>query len=418
MSIGNVLTSSLSGLTAQAHYLGDIANNISNSNTIGYKASLTDFSTLVDESGGEGADPGGVSVSTRFAVAQQGVLETTTSPTDLAIQGNGFFVVSQPSGPTELTRAGSFVPDSSGYLVNTAGLRLMGYGVGNANQAPVANGTAGLVPITVNMTGQQATATTAGKLTMNLPAANPVNPGPLPSTNSATASYDAKTSLVAYDSLGAPQTIDLYTAKTASNTWELTAFDRSTASAGGGFPYGSGPLASMTLNFDPTNGALANPSPQALSISIPNGQTLNLDLSGTTQLASNFNVEAATVNGNAPSSVASLNISSSGQVYEVYQNGAQTLTYQIPLATVTSPDNLTAGSGNAYTVGPESGNIQIGTPGTSGFGVLASKSLEQSTIDVSQELTNMIEAQRNYTANSKVLQTGATMLDTIMNIIR
>ena len=372
----------------------------------------------MDETTSGLSDPGGVSVSTRFAVTQQGVLETTTSPTDLAIQGNGFFVVSDSGGQTNLTRSGSFVPDSNGYLANTAGLRLMGYGVSNSNQAPVANGPAGLVPITVNTTGQQATASTTGTLTVNLPAGNSINAGPLPSTNLANASYDAKTSLVTFDNLGGQKTIDIYTAKTASNTWEIAAYDRSTASAGGGFPYSSGPLGTKTLTFNASNGSLSGASPQTFGIPVPNGQTLNLDLSGTTQLAGNFNVGSASVNGNAPSSVSGLDISSTGQVYEVYQNGAQELTYQIPLANVPSPDKLTAVAGNAYSVGPESGNIQIGTPGTSGFGDIASKSLEQSTIDVSEELTHMIEAQRNYTANSKVLQTGASMLDTIMNIIR
>jgi flagellar hook protein FlgE len=418
MSIGGLMTTSISGMDAQAQMLGSISNNVANASTVGYKTASTQFSTLVGLSAGTSYEPGGVAVKPRFAVAQQGTFETTVSPTDLAIQGNGFFVVSDPGGLTALTRAGSFVPDSSGYMVNTAGWRLMGYDAADPTQTPAANGSAGLVPISISSTGLQAVASTAGTLTTNLPANTAVNAGPLPSANSASSSFDTKTSLSTFGSLGNQVVLDIYGAKTAANTWEVSVFDRAAATTAGGFPYGSGPLASTSLSFDPANGALDPASANSLGFAIPGGRLFTLDLSGTSQLATGFAVETANVNGNAASGVDHITVSNTGQVFQVYTNGAQIQTYQVPLATVPSPDNLSEISGNAYLVSPRSGDLHIGAAGTAGFGTIAAKQLEQSTVDVAAELTKMIESQRDYTANSKVFQTGANIVDVVLNLVR
>lgn len=418
MSIGGLMTTSVSGMDAQAQMLGTIAKNVANSNTVGYKMASAQFSTLVDQSAGASFQPGGVNFSARYGVAQQGILEATASATDLAVQGNGFFVVQDPGGLTALTRAGSFVPDSEGYLVNTAGWRLMGYEDSKPGQTPAANAPIGLAPINVNTAGLQAIASSSGTLTVNMPSTAEVNPGPVASSNVANAKFDVKTSLIAFGNLGNQVTLDIYGAKTANNTWEVSVFDRAGASSAGGFPYASGPIANAMLDFNPADGTLIPGSAKSLSVAIPNGQPVDLNLSKSTQLASNFAVEVAKVNGNAPSGIDHISIGDDGQIYEIYKNGAQISTYQVPLATVPSPDNLSELSGNAYSISPRSGDMHLGKPGTAGFGTIASKELEQSTVDVAAELTKMIQSQRDYTANSKVFQTGANIVDVVLNLVR
>jgi flagellar hook protein FlgE len=316
-----------------------------------------------------------------------------------------------------LTRAGSFVADGNGNLVNAAGFKLMGYAANGG--ITVSNGTAGLTAVSVGSLTLQANPSSEATLSANLPAnATVVAAANLPSANAAGAAYSGKTSLVAYDNLGNEVTLDVYSAKTAANTWEVTVYDRSTASAGVGFPYSSGPLSSTSLSFDPTTGNLAVASPTSLSIAIPNGGTVALDMSQATQLAAGYTVFKASVDGNAPSKVDHVEISDDGYLYSVFENGAREASFRIPLADVPSPDNLQPLAGNVYVTGNDSGDIQIGFAKEGGFGVIVSGALEQSTVDLASELTNMIESERNYTANSKVFQTGADLMDVLVNLKR
>jgi flagellar hook protein FlgE len=212
-----------------------------------------------------------------------------------------------------------------------------------------------------------------------------------------------------YDNLGGAHTINLYFTNTGPNTWEADAFDASNAAPGGGFPYSSGPIATQTLTFNPTNGSITSGSP--LSFAVPGGQTMSLDLSNMTQLAAGFNVTAATVNGNGPSSLNGVSIDQSGTLSFNYTNGTSVPAYDIPLANVLSPDNLTSVTGNAFLPSAASGPVYLGTPGGATFGIIDSSSLESSTVDLATELTEMIQAQSAYEANSKVFQTGADILD-------
>ena len=185
--------------------------------------------------------------------------------------------------------------------------------------APPANALSSLEKVNVVNAGQSATPTTTGSLTANLPAsATLIAPANLPSANSATSTYTATTSLVVYDNLGGAHTINLYFANTGAGTWEVDAFDASNASAGGGFPYSSGPLATQTLTFGAT-GALTSGSP--LAFTAPNGQPMTVDLSNVTQLATSFNVTAATTNGNAPASLQGVSIAANGTLSFNYSNG-------------------------------------------------------------------------------------------------
>jgi flagellar hook protein FlgE len=316
-----------------------------------------------------------------------------------------------------MTRAGSFVKNGDGELVNAAGYYLLGYPVTDGSTAFVANGFAGLERVTISDLALQATPTTAGALYTNVPADAPiVAPADLPSANNASATFAGKTSLLTYGNLGREVSLDIYYAKTANNTWEISAFDRSEAGPGGEFPYASGPLVTQVLTYDGVTGALT--SAPTVTIPIPDGSPLVLDLAQSSQLAGPYTIVDAFVNGNGPSAVDRVEIDVEGTLYSMYENGARIPTFRIPLADVPSPDNLQPLTGDIYTPTSTSGDMLIGFPAEGGYGTLNSTALEQSTVDLANELTILIEAERHYTVNSKVFQTGSDLLDVIVNLKR
>jgi flagellar hook protein FlgE len=418
MGLFGMMRTSVSGMDAQANRLSTVADNIANSNTTGYKRASTEFSTLVLESGGAAYESGSVETSVRIGVGDQGTLRFTTSVTDLAVKGNGFFLVNNDTGQTLLSRAGAFVKDGNGELINAAGYRLMGYSLAPGAPTPVANGTAGLQIVNIGTVALQAEASTAANLSVNLPS-NAAIEVDLPSGNAATAVYTAKTSLVTYDNLGNQVTVDVYMTKTAAETWEVAIYNQADADpTSGGFPYLAAPLVTETLLFDATTGELDGGSATTVDIPIPNGGTVVLDMGQSTQLATDYTVLDAEVNGNAPSEVERVEIDDDGTLYVVFQNGSRQATYRIPLANVPSPDNLTPLAGNVFAPSVDSGDMQIGFAGEGGFGNIVSGALEQSTVDLASELTAMIESERNYTANSKVFQTGSELIDVVVNLKR
>jgi len=446
----------VSGMSAQSNSLSAISDNITNASTVGYKDASTEFSDLLTNVGKNAYSSGGVKTSVQYDVAQQGVLEAASSTTDLAIQNNGFFLVNDASGGTYLTRAGAFTANADGTLTNAAGFTLMGYSLTADNATTPADGVPGLIPVNVTAESLQATASTTGTLTANLPstASSLATSTTLPSTNASGATYSEKTSLVTYDSLGNPVTLDIYLTNTTASgsttpTWEMdiyNAADAGTSSTTSSFPYstsnaadGDTPLLySGTLSFNST-GALtgtaasgttyttnlgtSQPSTAtSIAVDIPNTvgdtQTLTLDLSGMTQLASNFNVTAHTTNGQAPSSVTGVTVNTGGILAATYANGTTKNLFQIPLGTVASVNQLTPLTGNVYTTNSESGIINVGTANENGYGTINSQELESSTVDIATELTNMIVAQRGYEANSKVFQTGSDLLSMLNNTLK
>ncbi len=427
MSLFNTIRTSVSGLNAQSNALGTISDNIANSATTGYKDANAQFETLLTNSDVTSTyESGGVQTDIRYGITDQGTLSTTTSATDLAISGNGFFPVSQGGDNSFLTRAGSFIPDSNGNLINSAGFSLLGYKIG-------ANGTASSMLSIVNVSNSalQAAPTTQGNLAANLPSTatavtgttttdangnTTTTPAPLPSTtNSGSTQYTDKTSLTVYDDLGTAQNVDVYFTKTGDNTWEATAYKQSDASATGGFPYSSNAIGTVNLTFDPTSGNFATGGNTTLNVQI-GGNTVPVSLGGTTQLATDFGITAATANGNAPSKVSGVKIGTDGTVTDTYASGVQIATYKIPIATVQSPDNLTSLSGNVYQQSSNSGAVIFDTAGTNGAGVIKSDSLEQSTVDLASELSSLVTVQRAYEANSKVLQAASDLLSNLNQI--
>ena len=380
MSLFGTLNTGVSGMAAQANMLSTIGDNIANSSTDGYKRATVDFETQLGNQTNSDYTSGGVQSKVRYGISEQGTLASTTSVTDLAIKGNGFFVVQGANGSTAMTRAGSFVPDSSGDLVNTAGYKLMGYNLTDGSSG-TANGIGGLQVINLSKQQLNAAPSQTGTMEFNVNSNATVPTGPLPSANAANASANAtadgssKTSIVAYDDLGNAVTLDVYLTKTQDSTpavtdasgnvttsakpaqWEAAIYDQSQASGPG---YKSGPLNTQTLDYDGTTGKLTAvetggkpaTAPLDLTVQVPNGKVLNIDVSQTTQLASTFTVNAATIDGSAPSKLDHVTIGTDGTVTSVYANGVSQATYRIPLADVPSAalQTSTSSTGTLVTI--------------------------------------------------------------------
>ena len=426
MSIFGTMRTGVSGMNAQANKLGTVGDNIANASTTGYKRASTSFSSLVLPSSSGSYASGGVQSNVRYSISEQGNLSYTTSSTDLAVQGNGFFVVQDGAGTPYLTRAGSFVKNSEGYLENAAGFQLMGYPYGSNPPAAVVNGFTGLEAINVNNFGLTASPSTQGSFPANLNRDDTaVAAASLPSTNSATATFGNKTSLTAFDSGGAKVLYDFYYTKTADNTWEVAVY-RQDQSTNGGFPYTATAPATLvqetvTLTFDPATNKLTTTSPTSITINDSNSgvaQAINIDLSEMTQFSTKFTPGTAILDGNGPSQIKDVEIGKDGVVTAVYQDGGRRNIYQLALATVPSVDNLSPQNGNVYLPSNESGVVTIGFAQTGSFGYIQKGALEGSNVDIASELTDMIESQRIYTANSKVFQTGSDLMDVLINLKR
>ncbi len=401
MSLYGVLRSGVSGMNAQSNKLGTVAENIQNSSTNGYKRASTEFSSLILPSSEGNYNSGSVTSRVRYTIADQGPIAYTTSASDLAISGNGFFVVSDPSGSPYLTRAGNFVKDGrTGNLVNAAGFTLMGYKLGAGEVNPSLNSLDGVEPVNMASFAMQASGSTEGTFKGNLPDG---------ATATVPPTVTKQSSLQVYDKVGNPIKIDISLSKINDTQWTISVANGTTSE-----PLTPLPTTSMTLTFN-GDGQLTGPS--VLNFGIPGGEPFALDMAGMTQLAGDYDVTGE-ANGNAPSAVKDVEFAADGTVYAVYEDGTRVGAYRIPLANVSSPDNLSPRAGNVYETTAASGGYQVGFPETSGFGSIASGALEGSNVDIGTELTAMIEAQTSYTANSKVFQTGSELLDVLMNLKR
>ena len=395
MSLYGMMRTGVSGMNAQANRLSAVADNIANASTIGYKRAETQFSSLVLPSSGGQYNSGSVLTSVRYGISDQGGIRSTSSTTDLAIDGNGYFLVQGADGATYLTRAGSFVPDKDGNLVNTAGYYLLGSADGNV--APDLNG---LSIVNVNAPDLTAIGSTDGTFTVNLPTTD---------TPPATAGdYNHKTSLISYNNAGEAVKLDVYFTKNADDTWSV-----SVKNAADNVEIGTG-----TLTFDPVTGAVVSGGNVSVDLTGYNGGTLDLNLGASTARTGSYTISQATINGQAPSSLQSVDVGADGSVVAIYENGSQQVLYRLPLATVASPDRMTVVSGNVFSPSAASGAVKTGYPQSDGMGKIMSGSLEESNADIAQELTDMIEAQRSYTANSKVFQTGSELMDVLVNLKR
>ncbi|OBZ92770.1 flagellar hook protein FlgE [Pararhizobium polonicum] len=418
MSLYGMMRTGSSGMNAQANRLGTVAENIANANTTGYKRASTEFSSLILPTSNGSYNSGGVETKVRYSISEQGPTTTTTSGTDMAINGGGFFVVSGANGSNFLTRAGAFTPDAAGNLVNAAGYSLMGYKYQEGvDPTVVVNGFDGLTQVNLAAEGLVAKGSTVGAMGANLDSSDAIG-------------TESTTSLSVFDSQGNSRLLDFVYKKTADNEWTVEVRDRATYSAGD--PAASPPvpatgvLGNKTLEFDAAGKLTTTPTTFDLDTSAINplagtGATLanlTIDVGKTTQLGYKFNPDGGSTDGKAPSKVAGYQIDSAGIIYVKYENGTLDPRYRVALASVQSPDNLVPQSGNVYSQGVDSGVIVTGFAGSGNFGSIQSNALEGSNVDIANELTAMIESQRNYTANSKVFQTGADLLDVLVNLKR
>lgn len=417
MSIYGAMRTSVSGMAAQADRISTVSDNVANTSTVGYKRAEVAFTSLVVAQGTSAYESGAVEVEAGRSITQQGLLRATGNATDLAIDGGGFLVVRAPNGDTRLSRAGSFRTDGAGILVNSAGMTLLGYDLSSSGAAAVANSPAGLVPIATRANALVAVPSRSGSLGVNLPSAAAINALP-PSSNSVAAEFSGKTSVVSFGRLGEEITLDVYFAKTAASTWEATVFDRATAASGGGFPYAGGGLASATFTFDPANGTLVAPDAARMTVTPTQGEPIELDFAGSTQLASGFSVERVAMDGRAPVPQTRVDISDEGVVSAVYENGDRVPIYRVPIASVGGADHLEALGAETFGTTDTSGPMVLGNAGDGGRGSIKSGMLEQSNVDLALELTEMIDAQRSYSANSRVFQAGAELMDVIVNLKR
>lgn len=438
MSLYGAMFSGVSGLNAQSQALGMISDNISNVNTVGYKTSKAAFSTLVTrQSLSSFYAPGGVRSSPLSEIDRQGLLQSSASPTDLAISGQGFFVVTSSNVPNASTapsysRAGQFSTDSEGYLRSPTGHYLNGWATDAAGVPTTANTTvlSGLEPIRVNSVSGTATPTTTIEIGANLPATAAITPG----TGSA-----QTTNVQIYDSLGVPHDIELLWTKTNVNEWTVTV--ASASGVGTVEQGGVGSLApfSQVIEFD-GNGAPfdfdattpgIDTAPLSLSLSGltsgANDMDITLDLgtigvaNGLTQLGSvNTNIQTAFVNQNGVQFGNFLNVAvdEEGIVTALYDNGETLRIYKIPIATFPAPNGLSAGSGTVFNQSEESGDYFLRSAGEANAGTIAPSSLEASTSDLASEFTNMIITQRAYAASTKIITTADEMLDELIRIKR
>lgn len=412
MSLISVLRTGTSGMNTQSNRISTVAENIQNSSTTGYKRGSTEFSSLLIDGNASGNyTSGAVETTIRRSVNEQGPVTFTTSKTDLAIQGNGFFVVSDQSGAPSLTRAGNFVrDDATGSLVNAGGFALMGYALdvnGQPSPVPSLNSTDGMVPVNLTAFNLKSAPSTSGTFSGNLPYDAAVIPAA--TAVPAGSAYSKKTSLVTFDNVGQKVTLDMYLVKTGADTWSTSIYD---AGVPANFP--ATPLNTATMTFDSV-GKIA--STTGGTFTIPNGKSFTLDTKNVTQLGAPYDL-TGTANGQAPSAVTGSEFDADGTVYAIYEDNSKVAAFKVAVADVGSPDNLEPRAGNIYRTTNASGDIQIGFAGIGGRGVIKSGALEQSNVDVSTELTSMIESQTVYTANSKVFMTGNEMLDTLMNLKR
>lgn len=416
MSLFGALFTGVSALSAQGNSMAMISNNISNVNTVGYKKVYADFSSLVTTSGSNTAyASGGVVANTKSTIAEQGVLQQTTNPTDLAISGDGFFVTrAQPNSSSEIlyTRAGSFREDAEGYLRNTAGGVLYAWKLDADGNIPAANANiSSLDPVNLSFTGGQTKPTTTAKLAMNLNAAEAIAAG-----------TDFTRAITVFDSLGGSQTLTLNFNKTATNAWTIDILNGSTSLLPDTGGSAAGDPVAVTFNSDGSIhqiGGVSTTSLPVTGINWGNGsasQDITFDLSNITQFNSAYNVVSITQNGAQLGLRTGVEIDENGVVSATFSNGTNAKLYQLPLATFSNTDGLTSQSGNAFSVSFASGDYNLRQPNTSGAGAVSASSLESSNVDLADEFAKMIVTQRAYSAGTKVITTADQMMQELLQV--
>ena len=418
----------LSGLNATSKSLEVIGNNIANANTYGAKVARAEFGDMYASAlSGAGTSNIGIGVNLN-AVAQQftqGNISTTGNSMDLAINGAGFFQLSDGAGPPQYTRNGQFKVDRDGYIVNNDKLKLMGYPAdgSGAIQPGLAQ------PLKLPTAGIDPSATSDVTMEFNLDSRAGVTwPGAgatpqIDFTNPKT--YNNATSLTVYDVKGQPVAMTYYFQKTATDQWNVYATANGTPV--NGTAAAPEPITSTPIDFQPDGsgpitavGALpisiAGPITTSSGAEIVTPLDFTLSLAGATQYGTTFGVTDLKQDGYAPGQLTSVTVEEDGIITARYSNGQSKPAGQLELATFRNPQGLQALGGNTWANTHASGDPVVGVPSQGSMGVLQAGALEESNIDLTGELVSMITAQRIYQANAQTIKTEDQVMQTLVNL--
>jgi flagellar hook protein FlgE len=414
----------LSGLNATSKNLEVIGNNIANANTFGAKVSRAEFNDVYAAAlNGAGANIVGIGTNLA-AVSQQftqGNITTTENPMDLAINGPGFFQVTDGRNPITYTRNGQFKVNRDGFIVNNAGDRVMGYqadvnGVILPGQAvPIQLPTAGIAPI----------ATTRVDVEMNLDTRLAVS---APSAGAAIdfqdpATFNNATSLTVYDAKGQDIALTYYFQKAATDTWNVFV----TANGNSVLGTNAAPVAVTTINFATDGSAPVAPAGGQISFDVPGStnavgaQTLPItglvfDFASSTQYGSPFGVTDMRQDGSSAGLLSTIVVEPDGTVTARYSNGESKAAARLELATFRNPQGLQAIGGNGWAATVAAGDPVLGAPSEGNMGLIQSGALEESNVDLTGELVSMITAQRIYQANAQTIKTQDQVMQTLVNL--
>ncbi|WP_114285548.1 flagellar hook protein FlgE [Candidatus Halocynthiibacter alkanivorans] len=441
MSISSSLNAGVAGLSANATKLAAIADNIANSSTYGYKRVSTNFeSFVISSSAGAGTySAGGVSARTTRLIEDSGPVVGTANSMDLAVNGRGMLPVTaettigsaMDNNSLMMTTTGSFRTDANGVLKTSTGLVLMGWpadGDGNIPTQP-RDSIAGLEPVVINANQTAGDPTTKITLGVNLPAVD---------TETGAPGDTLPLSVEYFGNLGTSESLDVTFTPTvpvagSSNEWTMVIKDSAQAGA---------VVGQYTLTFDDSRtsgGTLSAVTPIDISVGVPSPAydsvtgTVNLtvdggpmeitlgksnDPNGLTQLATSFSPTNVTKDGSPVGNLNTVEIDDAGYISATYDTGFTRVIYQIPLVDVPNPNGLTSMDNQTYQVSPSSGNFFLWDAGNGPTGTTAGYAREGSTTDVASELTDLIQTQRAYSSNAKVIQTVDEMLQETTNIKR
>lgn len=445
-SIINGLFAGRSGISSHGQAIAVIGDNIANSSTPGYKASRAEFSDLIAGGQASGRTIGsGSQTSAVSAIMEQGTLEFTGRTLDLAVDGNGFFVVANDSGQKFYTRAGNFKVDTEGNIMNQNGLTVLGFPTGgtgalqaiNVNQVSQDNIATAQVTFTGNLDARTATTTSVAAIdALAVPLATVVPSNattPTYADISALAAFS--TSVDVFDSLGASHTLTSFFFKTGTNTFVSRTYVNSedVGSTVSGYPRqvtvasGTATTGTTTMNFN-TDGTRTTPLPASLSFRIPwsngsnNGSNsittadIKLNLDNFTQYSSQSTVKSISQDGQGVGNVTSLVIEKNGDIYARLNNGQTALVGTLGLVNFSNPEGLSRIGNNLMQQSPTSGEPLTGRAGAGTFGQVSSGSIELSTVDIANEFVKMITLQRGFQANSRIITTINQLLNDIIQL--
>lgn len=432
----------LSGLNSSSRSIDVVSNNIANANTVGFKAGSAQFADIFASALG-GAVSGiqvgiGATVNAVRQAFTQGNLAISNNPLDMAINGNGFFRLERNDGSIGYSRNGQFDVDRDGFIVNANGDKLTGFRVSSIiGGVSTFEGTPSLLQIDTANIPPQATAGGQGVvISANLDArdVNPTTrtpPGPAfdPTANPIPVeSYNSTTSLTVFDSLGNPHSMTYYFVRTDPATdlsWSVWAgLDGQTPISLTGdvaaTPPATGFVPANPLQFN-SSGQLPTGSTTSFAFNWPVGNgadplSFDVDLSNVTQFGDTFSVNRLTQNGFTTGQLTGLTVTRDGTIQGRYSNGQSRDIGRVALANFQSPNGLISLGNNLWAESPDSGQPIVGTPGSGVLGVVTAGSVEESNVDLTAELVNLIIQQRNYQANAQSIRTQDQILQTLVNL--